>query len=80
MSDEPQTFSVRIDGGEERQITVATGIYRDAAMAVPALLGLDLPVIVEIWVPHLVRNYPPLAYRISEDEFGGVKVQQVILK
>lgn len=68
----PSTFQVRIDDGPEQTITVNTGIYRDAAAAVPALLGYHTPVYVEIWSKDLVPKYGPYIYHITDNEYGGL--------
>lgn len=63
-------FSVEVNGVAVRHITVPTGLYRSAAAAIPALLGIeDFPVKVRIWVEDLQPDYPPLTYSI--DEPGG---------
>lgn len=72
------TFHIRVDGGPEQTITVKTGIYRDAVAAVPALLGLELPIEVEIWAPHLLPEYGPYFYRVIQNKFVGLETQIVI--
>jgi hypothetical protein len=78
MTENTETFHIRIDGGPEQTITVETGIYRNAAAAVPAMLGLDLPIVVEIWCPRLLPKYGPYFYRIKENEFGGLATEIVV--
>lgn len=63
------TFHIRVDGGPEQTITVKSSIYRNAVAALPALLGLDLPITVEIWVPSLLPHYGPYFYRVEQNEF-----------
>jgi hypothetical protein len=65
-------FHIRVDDGPEQTITVKTGIYRDAVAAVPALLDLDLPIDVEIWVPSLLPKYGPYRYRVRQNEYVGL--------
>jgi hypothetical protein len=74
-----ETFRIRIDGGEDREITVETGVYRDAAAAVPAILGVPLPTTVKIWAPRLVkRGYGPYFFRVEEDRFGALRCSHII--
>jgi hypothetical protein len=70
-----QVFNFRIDDGPVQSITVKTGIYRDAAAAIPAVIGLSLPIIVEIWAPELVPEYGPYHFSIMEDLYGGINVK-----
>lgn len=71
---EETTFSIEVNGTPKPNITLPTGLYRSAAAAVPALLGIeDFPVKVRIWVEELQPDYPPLMYRIGEP--GGAAVQ-----
>lgn len=80
--DEPthETFHYRIDGGEERCVTVATGIYVMAVMAIPALTGhIDLPFEIEIWCPRLLPHYGPYRYEIYNGEFGFPAVRYLVL-
>jgi hypothetical protein len=63
-------FHIRVDGGPEQTITVKTGVYRDAVAAIPALLNLDLPITVEIWVPHLLPEYGPSHYLVRQNVYG----------
>lgn len=73
---EKTTFSVEVNGHRRTTVVLSTGIYRAAAAALPALLGIDdFPVRVRIWVEHLQPDYPPLEYQI--DEPGGA-AQQVL--
>jgi hypothetical protein len=72
------TFNIRVADGPVQKIEVKTGIYRDAAAAVPALLGLALPIVVEIWHPKLVPEYGPYLYRIKENAFGGLVTEHCI--
>lgn len=71
-------FHIRVDDGPENPIDVETGIYVYAAMAVPAILGLDLPIVVEIWAPDLIPEYGPYLYRIRENEYGSPIVESVV--
>jgi hypothetical protein len=71
-------FKIRVNSGPAQDLNVRTGIYRDAAAAVPAILGISTPIDVEIWVEELVSDYPALHYRVSENEFGGLIVDHLI--
>lgn len=72
-------FSIRIHGEKRtRKFNVKTSIYRDAAAAVPAMFGKDLPIDVEIWADDLVPEYGPLYYRIRENEYGGIVVEHLV--
>lgn len=73
-------FHVRINDGHEHKIAVKTSMYQIAAMAAPAILGLDvfLPIHVEIWVPELLPSYGPHHYIISENEFGQMVVKTAV--
>ena len=68
-----ETFQVKINDGQQQSITVCTGIYVEAVAAVPALLGGDYPMMVEIWVDSLLPNYGPYHYYI-EAPGGAVAV------
>ena len=68
-------FSVRVDGGDLRTIRVATGVYRDAAAAVPAILGVSLPITVDIWCEHLLPKCGPYRYLLFEDSCGGLQTR-----
>jgi hypothetical protein len=73
------SFHVRVDDGPEQTITVATSVYMVAALAVPALLAdVDTPCIVEIWVPDLLPDYGPYLYRIRNDDFGRILIENVV--
>ena len=72
------TFHVRINGGPEQTLRVRTGIYVHAVAALPALLGIDIPADVEIWVPHLMPEYGPYFYRIERGEALGFEVRALI--
>jgi hypothetical protein len=74
VSEETSTFHVRIDGCPEQQITVKTGQYMAAVAAIPALLGADPPMNVEIWVPRLLPDYGPYFYRLAYDEYVCLRV------
>lgn len=74
----PSTFQVKVDDGPEQTITVNTGIYRDAAAAVPALLGYHTPIIVEIWSAHLVPKYGPYLFEIRDNRFGSLETVLVV--
>lgn len=78
MPEAPVEFHIRINGGEEQTISVASGVYMHAAAALPAMLGLDLPIDVEIWVPDLLPIYRPFHYRVAEDAYGSVTVRHMI--
>jgi hypothetical protein len=65
-------FRIRLHGEKRsRKLTVKTSIYRDAAAAVPAILGKQLPVDVEIGPYH---------YRIRQNEFGGLVVETLVFR
>lgn len=71
-------FNVIINDGPEQYYQVRTGVYRDAAAAVPAVLGLPTPVTVEIW--HEV-NHPraqSFTFLVKENEFGGLVTEHLI--
>jgi hypothetical protein len=69
------TFSIEVNGTPKPDITLPTGIYRSAAAAIPALLGIDdFPVRVRIWVESLQLDYPPLMFEISEAGAGARQV------
>lgn len=71
----PETtqFQIRANDGAQTTLFVKTGVYRNAAAAVPALLGLDLPVEVDIWT-----EFNRFRYRISENEFGQFLVEHMV--
>lgn len=72
-------FKIRIHGEKRaRTLNVKTTVYRDAAAAVPAILGRRLPIDVEIWDSDLIPEYGPYHYRIRENEFGGVVVEHLL--
>lgn len=72
-------FRIRIHGEKRaRALNVKTTVYRDAAAAVPAILGRALPVDVEIWDQDLVPEYGPYHYRIRQNEFGGIVVEHLV--
>jgi hypothetical protein len=71
-------FKIKVNGGPPRDLKVETGVYRDAAAAVPAILGIHVPIDVEIWVEALVDEYKPLHYRVRADRFGGLVVEHLI--
>jgi hypothetical protein len=75
-TDFTQTFSVRVDGGPEQSITVNTGVYRDAAAAVPALLGYYLPVVVEIWCEHSDKG--PFLFEVRQNKFVGLETCHLV--
>jgi hypothetical protein len=73
------TFRIRINGEKRsRKLEVKTTIYQNAAAAVPAIFGKDLPCDVEIWSPDLIPEYGPYHYRVWRDDFGHVVVHHVI--
>lgn len=71
-------WNIRVNDGPEQYFYTTTTIYRDAAAAVPAMLGLDLPVEVKIWKETLLPDYPGFRYRIREDEFGRLVVDHLV--
>lgn len=62
-------FRIRVNDGPEQPLTVATSFYRDAAAAVPAILGIDTPIKVEIWDAP-TKDRCCLTFAVHEDEFG----------
>ena len=66
-------FCVQVNDGLVQTITVATSIYRDAAAAVPALLGIDVPTKVEIWAPS-TKDRCCLTFALHDDEYGRLVV------
>ena len=70
-------FNIKVNDGKEQYLHVKTSIYRDAAAAVPAMLGLDLPVDVEIWCEGISSG--SFRYRIRENVFGGIEVEHMAL-
>lgn len=71
------TFKIEVNGAPKPDLTLPTGLYRSAAAAVPALLGMDVddyPARIRIWVEELQPDYPPLMYRIAEPGAGAVQV------
>lgn len=74
------TFTIRVNDGPEELLTVRTGIYALAAVAVPAVLGYaDLPISVAIWVPHLeAAGYKRLYFIIDYNEFGSPVAKNAI--
>lgn len=76
MADEANStnFSVEANGALSK-VSLPTGLYRSAAAAIPALLGIeDFPVRVRIWVDELQPDYPPLTYSIDEPGGGARQV------
>jgi hypothetical protein len=74
-------FRIRLHGEKRsRKLSVKTSIYRDAAAAVPAILGKQLPVDVEIWSPDLIPEYGPYHYRVRQNEFGGLVVETLVFR
>lgn len=71
-------FKIKVNDGEERELHVETGIYRDAAAAVPALLGLYLPVEVEIWAEYEGKELSRFRYRIRENGYGQLLVEHLV--
>lgn len=62
------TFQVRVNHGPEHTIKVKSGVYKMAAAAVPALLGIDAdayPLRIEIWCESLIPEYGPYLYHIE---------------
>lgn len=72
--DDLTTFHIRIDDGPETTIDVKTGVYAYAAAAVPALLGLHIPIEVDIWIPGLSR----FRYRLRNNEYGHMVVDHLV--
>lgn len=63
------TFRFRVNEGEERELSVKTGVYVHAVAAIPALFDdITLPFDVEIWCPELVPQYGPYLYIVTYDE------------
>lgn len=73
-----QTFHVRLHSGWQGEIETNTGIYRDAAAAVPAILGIGLPVDLEIWSATPQIQDKRFHYRVRENEFGQLLVEQLV--
>jgi hypothetical protein len=73
------TFGIRLHSGWEGEIVVRTGIYRDAAAAVPAILGIGLPVDLRIWckVPTGIETHGH-DFRVRENEFGGLVTELLV--
>lgn len=71
-------FNIKINGGPERYHLVKTGIYRDAAAAVPAIYDTRLPCEVEIWSEHDGEELGRFRYRIRENEFGQFMVEHLV--
>lgn len=62
-------FKVRINDGEEQDLTVNTSIYKSAVAAVPAIFGIEpdeFPIKVTIWWPKLLPHYGPYDYWIED--------------
>lgn len=77
----PTTFSYRLNGGAERQIEANTGIYQFAALAIPAATGeTKLPLVIEIWCPHLLPEYGPVWYEIADNEYGFPVLRHLMRK
>ncbi len=69
-------FDISVNGGAAQKLSVETTQYIAAAVAVPALLGIeDYPVRVKIWVDAVVADYPPLHFEI--DRSGG-EARQIV--
>jgi hypothetical protein len=72
-------FKIRIHGEKTvHRLRVKTSIYRDAAAAVPAILGRHLPLDVEIWSDAVMPEYGPYHYRIRQNEFVGLVVEHLV--
>jgi hypothetical protein len=70
---------IRVHGETEvRSLTVKTGVYQLAAVAAPAVFGLELPVDLEIWVDDLLPEYGPYHYRVEMNEFVCVQVKHLV--
>lgn len=75
----PQKFNVRLhESNWQGQVSVATGIYDQAAAAVPALLGLNLPLDFEIWssIPQIADKR--FNFRVTRNEFGQLVVLTLV--
>jgi hypothetical protein len=74
-----ETFHVRIHGEQKvRTLTVKTGKYMLAAVAAPAILGLDIPVDLEIWCDRLLPDYGPYHYRLRWNKFVQVEIVHLV--
>jgi hypothetical protein len=73
-----QTFHVRLHDGWKGTIEVGTGVYQYAAAAVPAILGLQLPLDLEIWsaLPQLADKR--FNFRVCDNEFGQLVVKTLV--
>jgi hypothetical protein len=67
-------FSIRVNDGPEQTLSVKTGIYQHAAAAAVAILDLDLPAKIDIWVPALLPQYGPLTFLARDNEYGHLTV------
>lgn len=72
------TFMIRVDDGPPQEFRVKTGIYQDAAAAVPAVLGVPLPTDVEIWATHEGRELSRFRFRCTLDDYGRFVVQHLV--
>lgn len=84
--DRMTTFRYRMIWGVENtqavvgEITVKTGIYQFAALAIPAMTGqTELPMVIRIWVPQLLPHYKGFSYLLHDDEFGCVAMRLLIV-
>lgn len=76
---EEETFQIRVHGETEvRTLVVKTGKYQLAAVAAPAIFGLDLPVDLEIWCERLLPEYGPYHYRVRWNEYVCVEIEHLL--
>ena len=73
-----QTYMIRVDSGKPQEFKVKTSIYRDAAAAVPAVLGVDLPTDIEIWATYEGRELSRFRFRCTVDDYGQFVVQHLV--
>lgn len=71
-------FHFQVNDGREQTIAVKTGKYAFAAAAIPAMLDVDLPANVKIWVPRLLPEYGPYYYIVDYDECMRVVVSNAV--
>lgn len=71
-------FNISIDDGPEQYFTVETSVFRDAAAAVPGVLGRYPPMTVEIWQETFHPRARSFFFRLKENEFGGLVTEHVV--
>jgi hypothetical protein len=71
-------FLISVNGGPVRHLDVASDIYRDAAAAVPATLGIPTPITVRIWRPDVSPGGGPYFYRVEAAQNGGLRIYELI--